>query len=354
MISTIQYTNNNIHKCNINITSNAPDWQSFFNKNPKTNIFHSPNWGLVMQQAYQNQPIYITARREKEISGILQIVSQKSRIFGAHLCSLPYFDTSGIVAKDEYSHDEIVKAAYQILVDERADWLELRHDEPNINHIPNRQDKVTMHLFLPSEAAELWDKFNPKVRNQIRKAQKAGLKVKTGGKELLKNFYQVYTRNMRDLGSPPHSVKFYNLITELFPDKIRLYIVYLNSQPIAASFTLTDKQAMRVPWAGSDWRYRKLNANMLLYWEMLAEGCRLGLSYFDFGRSTRDSGTYTFKKQWGALEVPLFWNYLLPEGRSPPELRPDNPKYHFAVSCWKKMPVWLSRYLGPRIIKNLC
>ena len=36
-----------------------------------------------------------------QVTGILQLVAQNSRIFGSHLCSLPYFDVSGILAQDE-------------------------------------------------------------------------------------------------------------------------------------------------------------------------------------------------------------------------------------------------------------
>jgi serine/alanine adding enzyme len=92
---------------------------------------------------------------------------------------------------------------------------------------------------------------------------------------------------------------------------------------------------------------------MLLYWAMLEGACRLGATCFDFGRSTRDSGTHKFKKQWGAEDVPLHWHYLLAEGQDPPGILPDSPKYQSAVACWKKLPVWIACAIGPRIIGKL-
>ena len=59
---------------------------------------------------------------------------------------------------------------------------------------------------------------------------------------------------------------------------------------------------MIVPWASSLREYFSLCPNNLLYWEMIRWGCKNGYQRFDFGRSSPDSGTYRFKKQWGAKE----------------------------------------------------
>jgi hypothetical protein len=110
---------------------------------------------------------------------------------------------------------------------------------------------------------------------------------------------------------------------------------------------------MRVPWAGSDWRLRDLCPNMLLYWTMLAEACETGSGRFDFGRSTRDSGTYSFKRQWGAEPVNLYWHYLLADTAKVPEIRPDRGGFRLLVAVWKRLPLPLASALGPRIIGKL-
>jgi hypothetical protein len=56
-----------------------------------------------------------------------------------------------------------------------------------------------------------------------------------------------------------------------------------------------------------------------MYWHMLEQACLAGAKVFRFGRSTPDSGTYHFKKQWGAEPVKLYW-YLLPAN---PDVVPD-------------------------------
>ena len=122
---------------------------------------------------------------------------------------------------------------------------------------------------------------------------------------------------------------------------------------LAASLTLRDARALRVPWAGADWRFRSLNANMLLYWKVLEFACREKYRAFDFGRSSPDSGTYRFKAQWGARPVPFHWHYWLREGTDLPGLSPANPKYRLAIRMWQRLPVAVAEWIGPHIVRSL-
>jgi serine/alanine adding enzyme len=86
---------------------------------------------------------------------------------------------------------------------------------------------------------------------------------------------------------------------------------------------------------------------------VLRYACEQGYRIFDFGRSTRDSGTYRFKQQWGAKPVQLEWHYWLRDGQPLPELNPQNPKFSFAIETWKRLPLPLTTLIGPRISKYL-
>lgn len=331
----------------------TPPWEDYLDRHPGTTLFHDPRWGEAMRQAYGNRPYYLTAQRGAEVVGILQLVLQKSLLFGTHLSSLPYLDAAGILADDAAVSDALIAEARRLMEEVGAKWAELRHAEAVAAALPSRTDKVALRLPLPSDPEALWEQFKPKVRNQVRKAQREGLTVHQGGSTLVDEFHAVYARNMRDLGSPPHSRRFFRLIVERFACAARLFVVRQEDRPVAASLTLTDRHGVHVPWAASDWRFRRSNANMLLYWHMLKSACEGGSPCFDFGRSTRDSGTYRFKRQWGAEEAPVYWQYLLQPGQSVPELRPDSRKYRLMVACWQHLPVLVARMIGPRIIARL-
>ncbi len=339
--------------CRVTVTGDSPDWEGFLKTHSGAGIFHDPRWGQVMFRAYRNPAYYLTARHAGEVVATLQLVLQESRLFGSHLCSLPYFDAAGLLAIDEAASRAVMDKARRLMLEVKAQWVELRMTNPVDSSLPTREDKVTLRLPLPANEELLWKNLKAKVRNQVRKAENAGLQAVHGGAELLDEFFAVYLRTMRDLGSPPHSRRFFSLIFEAFGEVARLHVVRSGRTPVAASLTLRDRQAVCVPWAGSDWRVSELCGNMLLYWAMLSDACRSGATVFDFGRSTRESGTYRFKQQWGAQEVPLSWQFLLAGAVSLPKLRPENPKYSMLVRLWKRLPLGAVRLLGPHVIGKL-
>jgi len=91
---------------------------------------------------------------------------------------------------------------------------------------------------------------------------------------------------------------------------------------------------------------------MWMYHKLLERAIARGSSSFDFGRSSEDSGTYRFKKQWGAMPQPLPWQIYLRKGDLE-AARPDNPKYQKRIERWQKLPVWVTRAIGPPIVRGI-
>ena len=90
---------------------------------------------------------------------------------------------------------------------------------------------------------------------------------------------------------------------------------------------------------------------MLLYWETLKASCLEGFKFFDFGRSSRNSGTYKFKRQWGAEEQQLYW-YTIPLNKK--KIKNINNKESsrtILTSMWSKLPLNITCWLGPKIRK---
>ena len=326
-------------------------WGEFLARHPEATIYHDSRWGAVFQESYKFRPIYLTAGGPAPIRGTLLLVRQKAFSGKARWCSLPYFDGSGILADDSVVANSLLNAAEKLCRERRRQTLEIRQYQPLGLDLPTRGDKVTLVLGLPPNSEQLWAQVGAKVRNLVRKAEKSELAARQGGSELLPWFYEVYARTMRDLGSPPHSLRFFQILSRYFSQEVRVYAVSKDTQPLAAGLALRDRQILRVPWAGNDWRYRNLNANMLLYWTMLKDACEQGVNKFDFGRSTRDSGTYHFKTQWGATEVPLAW-HIFQDAPEKAALADPHQKYATLVRAWKKLPLCLSNWLGPRIIRR--
>jgi FemAB-related protein (PEP-CTERM system-associated) len=182
-----------------------------------------------------------------------------------------------------------------------------------------------------------------KVRNQVRKAQKDGLTAQTGRAELITDFYSVFSRNMRDLGTPVYPKSLFEETARLFSNELQVYVVRAGHVPVAAAIALGFQGTVIVPWASSLREYRQHCPNMLLYWTMLENATRRRVRTFDFGRSTRSAGTHQFKVQWGAQETPMHWEYVLLTRATAPDHSP----------AWQRLPLWLANAVGPTIVRNI-
>jgi FemAB-related protein (PEP-CTERM system-associated) len=277
----------------------------------------------------------------------------KTPLFGRFATSMPFLNYGGVLADDARAAEALLAAGIREARAAKAAYLELRHTDRMFDHLAVREHKVSMVLRLQSTVDAQWHAIDRKLRNQVRKAEKSGLRAVVGGEELLDGFYDVLAQNMRDLGSPVHSARFFRDVLTTFPARSRILAVFKDSTPIAASFVLGHRGSLEVPWASAIRAYNPLCPNILLYWEMLKFAIGHGYTQFDFGRSTPNEGTYNFKAQWGAEPRPLFWEYWLNEGVTLPDRSPKNRKFSAAISLWQRLPVPVTRLVGPMIVRNI-
>jgi serine/alanine adding enzyme len=227
---------------------------------------------------------------------------------------------------------------------------EMREATAIVAQLQMRGAMVARHL--PGDVDTLWTALDRKVRNQVRKAEKSQLVASTAGVEGLAEFYAVFARNMRDLGTPVYSPRLFEAVLTTFPDRARLVIVRLGTTPVAAGLTWRWRGRTEVPWASSLREHNALAPNNLLYWTILKEAIAAGSTSLDFGRSTPNEGTFHFKKQWGAEPTPLCWEYDVVRGTLPDQ-SPKNPKFRLAILAWQKLPLRLANAIGPRIVRAI-
>jgi FemAB-related protein (PEP-CTERM system-associated) len=106
-------------------------------------------------------------------------------------------------------------------------------------------------------------------------------------------------------------------------------------------------------YGGGTEEARQFAANDFMYWELMRNSCEKGLKVFDFGRSKRNSGSYSFKANWGFEPQPLHYEYRLIHSSAIPDHNPSNPKYQFFIKAWQKIPLTIANLIGPHIVKNL-
>ncbi len=210
-----------------------------------------------------------------------------------------------------------------------------------------------MHLPLVPDPEDLRRRLRPEVRNRVRKAQKAGLAVVEGGADLIPDCYDVWTLRMRQLGTPCYPRRLFSNLLRLFPDEARVFVVRAGRQTLGAAFTYHFHGLAQCRWAATNVVFNDLAPNMLLYWSALKHYCQAGLRWFDFGRSTIGSSQYEFKRRWGARTLPLYYQYWSPSSQPVELIGPDHPRYRRKVAVWRKLPLRVTRLVGPYLSRSL-
>lgn len=362
-------------------------WDGYVQMHPDASLFHLYGWRKVIQETYGHATYYLMLMAcdntvdvtpgnvpvgrytEKSIQGVLPLVHFKHPLFGNSLVSMPFMDGGGILASDKAAADILLSEVIELGRKIGASSIELRHEHPlaSCDHIDvtqheragipvriaTKSDKVRMLLKLPGSTQLLAKSFRSKLRNQINKPIKEGLAARTGGAELLDDFYRVFLANMRDLGSPVHSQRLMKQAMSEFSGNSSIIVVYKSREPVAAALVIGFQNMLRNPWASSLRKYAPLSPNMLLYLRMLEYACDHGYQVFDFGRSSIGEGTYKFKEQWGAEPAVLHWHYIALDGKQPDPDSVGKEKFATAVRYWKKLPLLVTKLIGPSIRKHI-
>jgi lipid II:glycine glycyltransferase (peptidoglycan interpeptide bridge formation enzyme) len=106
-------------------------------------------------------------------------------------------------------------------------------------------------------------------------------------------------------------------------------------------------------YAGAYAEFYRAGINNFMYAELMRHSAARGFTRFDFGRSKRGTGAYAFKRGWGMREQALPYRVHLVKAQQLPNLNPTNPKFKLLIEAWKKLPLGVTRLLGPPIVKYL-
>lgn len=375
-------------------------WDNYLSRHSKSNFYQGSNWQSIIAKTYAFKTFSLAAVQSNtppseaptvwKMVGLLPLVYLKSPFIGNRLVSMPYFDHGGITADNSDYEKQLLHAAVALGQKLKAQHIELRQlakieflqNESTVNNQGDcssggllvepllatnrapfrvrwslRSHKVRLLLSLPDSAEALMRSFKSKLRSQINRPIKAGLVAKIGGMELIDDFYKVFCINMRDLGSPVHAKSLPQSVMAHFAGNARIAAVYNANEPIAAALMVGCNNVMINPWASALREHSKYSPNMLLYWAMLAYAADHGFHQFDFGRSTPEEGTYRFKTQWGAQPHPMYWYTIWlnrnKTANAKKEIASESTKRKIAVTIWQKLPISITRIIGPHIRKHI-
>lgn len=325
-------------------------WDEFVLSHSQCTNYHRWSWKHVFQDVFGWSAIYLMAEEGGRIRGILPLISQKC-LLRSYLSSMPHLNGGGIIADDPEVENLLLKAAVQWAEQSNATYLELRQPTEHALPLVTRQDKVSAVMPIEKDSEKRLSRLDKKTRNLIRKSLTFGMTAEFSGSALLNEFYEVYRRNMHDLGSPAYSSDFFSEILHRFPEDAYICIAHLERKTVAGAFLLGFRGRLEVAWASSYREFLNLKPNMFLYWNILSFGAEHGYECLDFGRSSRDSGTYDFKRQWGAVIKDLHWAYWLNRRAAVPSTRQGGMQ--IASRMWQKLPLTMTNFLGPKLVRHI-
>lgn len=331
----------------------ASEWDRFVRGQRGWTHFHLFGWRGVLERVFRHDCVYLAARDvDGTLVGVLPCVRVRSVVFGHYLVSMPFLNYGGPLGSPDGIR-ALAERAVEIARESNVDLLELRSrvELPIDLHVSHR--KLTVVRDLISDPDELFKTLPAKLRSQVKRPRKEGVEVRFGADQIAP-FHEVFAHHMRDLGTPTQPRALFETIAEVFPHDSTFAVAYHAGKAVACGCGFRWGDEFEITWASALRSFNSISPNMLVYWELMARLGSAGVTRFNFGRCTKDSGTYRFKMQWGGREELLWWyqhSARAADRNSAQTPSPDAGVFALATRVWQKLPLRVATSLGPQIVR---
>jgi FemAB-related protein (PEP-CTERM system-associated) len=334
------------------LTTETVDWDSFVRSTPGGSPFHLLAWKQAVEAAFSHRPHYLMAVRGGGLEGVLPLFEVRGLLGGRGLVSVPYGVYGGICASTAAARHALVEAARELATRVKADYVELRHRQGQEVNLPTKSLYVTFARPISSREEDNLNAIPRKQRRMTRQGVKHGLVAEFGLRHL-DEFWGVYARSVHALGSPVFPRRLFQSIAREFGKECELLTIWKDGRMVSGVLTLYFDEQVLPYYGGAVEDALPYAVNDFMYWELMCHVAKAGYRTFDFGRSREGSGAYHFKRHWGFEPMALPYQYILDGGREMPNLSPSNPKMRLAVDTWKRLPLPLTKVVGPLVTRYL-
>lgn len=333
--------------------SDQAAWDRFVDDCSDGTFFHRYGWAGILAASFSYKPHFLIAEADGAIVGVLPLVHKQSALFGNALIGLPFCSYGGPLAHSASITEALVDHAVALAEDSNADYLELRgYARASEGWLRQGELYATFEQELASTPEAIIAAIPRKGRRHaLRQSLKAGLSFEP--RDELSDFYAVLSESYRNLGTPIFPKSYFENLLGAFPADFKAFVVCRAGTPVAASMAFMYRDHIHPLYAGGTQAARVLNANDFLFYNLMCTALEQGLGRFDFGRSKAGTGSFAYKKHWGFQPRFLDYAYKSVRGKPLPDLSPLNPRFKLLVSAWKRLPLPLSRAIGPRLVRHL-
>jgi len=294
---------------------------------------------------------FLFAETDGRIEAILPLGHMKSRLFGNALVSAPFCVYGGIAAQNEAAAAVLDEAAVTLARRLDVDYLELRNRAPSHSGRPVKDLYVWFRKRIDPDPEKNMAAIPRKQRAMVRKG--IGAELVSDIDDDIGCFYDAYAESVRNLGTPVFGRKYFEKLREVFGDDCEILTITRAGDTVASVMSFYFRDEVLPYYGGGTHAARAVAGNDFMYWELMRRACQRGIKWFDYGRSKQGTGSYSFKKNWGFEPQPLYYEYELVNTTTVPDINPLNPKYRLMIETWKRMPLALTKLIGPLVSRHL-
>jgi hypothetical protein len=178
----------------------------------------------------------------------------------------------------------------------------------------------------------------------------------------MERIYAIHLDNMKKLGTPPHSLKFFVEIWKQMRPKglVQTYLARYNGRDIAGIVLFPHRESVRWGAGVMLTEYRWLNPLYKILWDAICWSKKQGYQMFDMGGSRKNSGNFLFKEAWvgknhlNGLIVNLYHLHLSLGKHEFRAVSPSNPRYLYLTNLWHNyVPFPIANSFGPYLRRQL-
>ena len=327
-------------------------WDAYVLKTAEATFFHRSGWKKVLETAFGHRTHFIYAERGGDIVGILPLAQVKSFLFGHTLSSLPFCVYGGIVADDAEAAEALRKAGCELADRLEVDALELRNRYHSGNQWPVKELYYTFKKEIADDEKVNLKAIPNRQRAMIRKGIAEGLESEWDTDT--DRIFKVYAESVRNLGTPVFTARYFKILRDVFKQDCTVLMIRHAGQDVAGVMNFHFRDEVLPYYGGSTAHSRSIKGvNHFMYWELMRLAGLAGARIFDFGRSKKGTGPFSFKKNFGFQPMALPYEYYLVKSSAVPDVNPTNPKYRLMVRTWQHLPLAVANIVGPPLARHL-
>lgn len=151
---------------------------------------------------------------------------------------------------------------------------------------------------------EVFDSFDSQIRYKIRKCEKRNLEIKTGTRDDLKAFHNLFLQTTERKGFHSRPLSYFERLYDNLGDEfVHLKLAYFEGELLGGALLLSYGKTTTYLYGASSEKHRELMPNHLIQWNLIKWAIEKGYSTYSFGgipgykdEKNPAYGIYRFKK----------------------------------------------------------